>query len=195
MSESPFEKLYGYFDQYLHLGAAARQEIERSFKLERIAKNTLLIRPGEVENDVGFLAQGSCRYYHFKNRKEITHWFGFEGMLVTSFHSLTTQEPSTEYIRFTEKSLLLVIPRHDLLELVLKYPEWQRLSALIVEDYARRLMKRITTFQTLSATQKYLQLLQFEPLIVQKMPLGAIASYLNITQETLSRIRSQIRSR
>jgi CRP-like cAMP-binding protein len=88
-----------------------------------------------------------------------------------------------------EKGHLLSIHKDDLLRLYDEFHQWDRLGRLVLDDYSRRLLERITTFQTLAATQRYLMLLENEPRINQRVPRGYISSYLDISQDTFSRIR------
>ncbi|MBP2831240.1 Crp/Fnr family transcriptional regulator [Aquimarina sp. U1-2] len=190
--QSEYNKLETYLDSFSVLGNKATAEITSRFQVEKFKKKTLLIKQDDLCNELYFIIKGSCRYFHFKKRKEVTHWFGFEGSFFTSFQSFTTGDPSCEYIQLTEKSTLLKITKSDLHDLYEKYPEWQTLGRLIVENYARMLMERITCLQIFNATQKYIHLFKTEPRILQRMPIIYIASYLGIAPDTLSRIRSRI---
>lgn len=189
------EQLKKYFDTFLTLSQSAADQIEKNFKVNRIGKGRFLVRPDLTVTEVHFIVKGSCRFFHKKNNRQITHWFEFENSFVTAFRGFTSDQLSSEYIQLLEDGLFLSIHRKDLLRIYSEYHEWERLGRLITEDFARRMINRVTTFQTLSATQRYLMLLENDPRIIQRIPLGYISSYLGISQETLSRIRSQIRQK
>lgn len=188
-----YDQLKRYLDGFLVLSDSAAHEIKKSFKIQRFPKGKLVVSAGEKVDQAHFIIRGCCCNYSKKRDKLITHWFGFENSFVTDLYSFTTRKPSREYIQLVEDSVFLSISYHDLLRLYTVYHEWERLGRLIFEDFGRHTLNMINQFQTLSAKQRYAMLLRKEPRIVQRIPLGHISSYLGISQETLSRIRSQIR--
>ena len=184
--------LTAYLRSFSELTLSAEEEVVRYFQRVKFSKNIFLTKQDEVCNELYFIVNGSCRCYHIKKRRQITHWFAFEDSFVTGFQSFTSREPSFEYLQLMENSSLLKINYRDLMRLYNKYPEWQTLGRLVIEEHTRQLMSRITAFQTLDATQRYIQLFKTEPRILQRVPVTHIASYLGVAPDTLSRIRSQI---
>jgi CRP-like cAMP-binding protein len=132
------------------------------------------------------------RGFYTLDGKEITHWFAFEQDFVTSFNSFTTQQPAVENIQLLEGSILWAITKENLTRLLKEYHEIERLVRIAYEKYYIRLEDRYVNAQFKTAAQRYHALLEQSPHIIERAPLGAIASYLGITQETLSRIRSQL---
>jgi CRP-like cAMP-binding protein len=189
------ELLKKHLENYLYLNQAEISEGEKYFKVNLIPKGNFLVLPNSNVNHVYFMVKGCCRFFHKKNNQSITHWFEFEDSIFTSLRSFTSGGLSGEYVQMLEDGQLLSIHKDDLLRLYDEFHQWDRLGRLVVEDYSRRMLDRITTFQTLTATQRYLMLMEKEPRIIQRIPLGYISSYLGISQETLSRIRSQIRTK
>lgn len=186
------EILTAYLNRVSGLSFTATYDVTKHFRRVRLPKNALLTQQGEVCSELYFIVNGSCRCYHIKKRKQFTHWFAFEESFLTGFQSFTSRQPNREYLQLMEDSSLLRISHSDLMRLYAQHPEWQTMGRLIVEDYSRRLMNRVTTFQTLDATQRYIQLFKTEPRILQRVPVVHIASYLGVAPDTLSRIRSQI---
>jgi len=132
------------------------------------------------------------RGYYSLEGKDITHWFGFENDFVTSFHSFITGQPAVETIQLLQGSILWSISRADLNVLLDRFPEIERLVRIIYENYYIRLEERFINSQFKSAAERYQNLLEQAPHIIERVPLGYIASYLGISQETLSRIRGRI---
>jgi CRP-like cAMP-binding protein len=155
------------------------------------AKNELLLSEGRICRHLYFLEKGAIRGFYNLDGKEITHWFGFENDFVTSFHSFITGEPALENIQLMEGSILWAIPKETLNELLSKHHEVERLVRIAYEKYYIRLEERFVNAQFKTATERYENLLQHSPFILERVPLGFIASYLGISQETLSRIRSK----
>jgi CRP-like cAMP-binding protein len=132
------------------------------------------------------------RGYYNLDGKAITHWFAFENDFVTSFHSFITKEPAVENIQLLEGSILWVLSKDNLDRLLLQYPEIEKLLRTAYEKYYIRLEERFVNAHFKTATERYEQLLQQTPHIIERVPLGYIASYLGISQETLSRIRNRL---
>ena len=156
------------------------------------SKGDYLLTEGKKCRHLYFLQQGALRGFYNLDGKEITHWFAFEEDFVTSFHSFITQEPAVENLQLLEGSILWAITKENLMRLLNEYHEIERLVRIAYEKYYIRLEERFVNAQFKSATERYKSLLLHTPHIVERVPLGHIASYLGISQETLSRIRSQL---
>ena len=155
-------------------------------------KNTHLVTEGKVCKRLYFLEKGALRGYYTLEGKEITHWFAFEHDFVTSFHSFITGEPAVENIQLLEGSILWAISKESLAQLLNQHHEIERLLRIAYEKYYIRLEERFVNGQFKTGTERYQSLLQQTPHIIERVSLGHIASYLGISQETLSRIRSRI---
>jgi CRP-like cAMP-binding protein len=157
-----------------------------------LPKNEYLVTEGKICRHLYFLEQGALRGYYNLEGKEITHWFAFAQDFVTSFHSFITQQSAVENIQLLEGSILWAITKENLMRLLNEYHEIERLVRIAYEKYYIRLEHRFVNAQFKTATERYQELLAESPHIIERVPLGFIASYLGISQETLSRIRSRI---
>jgi CRP-like cAMP-binding protein len=155
------------------------------------SKNDFLVAEGKVCRHLYFLQHGALRGFYNLEGKEITHWFAFENDFVTSFHSFITQQPAVENIQFLEGSILWAISKDSLNRLMNEYHELEKLVRIVYEKYYIRLEERFVNAQFKTATELYQNLLLQTPLLIDRVPLGYIASYLGISGETLSRVRSQ----
>jgi CRP-like cAMP-binding protein len=156
-----------------------------------ISKNEYLVTEGKVCRHLYFLEHGALRGFYNLEGKEITHWFAFEDDFVTSFHSFITQQAAVENIQLLEGSVLWSISKDSLTDLLNKYHDIERLVRIAYEKYYIRLEERFVNAQFKTATERYQNLLMQSPHILERVSLGYIASYLGISQETLSRIRSR----
>jgi CRP-like cAMP-binding protein len=185
------EQLLNHIKNYHPLSAEAQYALHDCFEQVVLSKNEYLLNEGQVCRHLYFLEQGALRGFYTLDGKEITHWFGFEKDFVTSFHSFTTQKPAVENIQLVEGSILWAISKETLSGLFNQYHEIERLVRIAYENYYIRLEERFVNAQFKTATERYENLLQQTPHILERVPLGYIASYLGISQETLSRIRSR----
>lgn len=186
------EQLIRYINTYLTISNDAQQALHNCFEKLVLPKNETLVREGKVCRHLYFLEQGALRGYYLLDGKEITHWFGFENDFVTSFHSFITEERAVENIQLLEGSVLWSITKENLTSLFNQYHEIERLVRIAYEKYYIRLEERFVNAQFKTAAELYESLLLRTPHILERVPLGMIASYLGISQETLSRIRSRL---
>lgn len=158
-----------------------------------IAKNTVIMDTDRTSQYIYFIKEGCCRIYYHKEEKEVVLGFCFPGEAIISLNSYIHGKPGYEKVDCLETSILYRIPSVPLQKLYqssLAISNWGRklaeLETLKIED---RLLQ--TLFKT--AAEKYRDLLKKDPALLQKIKLGYIASYLGVSQVTLSRIRAEIR--
>ncbi len=185
------QQLLTHIRNYATLRAETQNDLHDCFEKISLAKNEFLLTEGKVCRQLYFLEKGALRGFYKLEGKEITHWFGFENDFVTSFHSFITQEPAVENIQLLEGSILWGISKESLSGLLNKHHEIERLVRVAYEKYYIQLEERFVNAQFKTANKRYENLLQQSPYILERVPLGCVASYLGISQETLSRIRSR----
>jgi CRP-like cAMP-binding protein len=186
------EQLIKHITHYSPLGTDAMEALNNCFEKQTLSKNTTLVSEGKICRHLYFLEKGALRGYYNSDGKEITHWFAFENDFVTSFHSFITGEAAVENIQLLEGSILWGISKETVTGLLNRFHEIERLMRIAYEKYYIRLEERFVNSHFKTAKERYQDLLQQSPHILERVPLGHIASYLGISQETLSRIRSTI---
>jgi CRP-like cAMP-binding protein len=186
------QQLLHHIKSYSLLSAAAKDALQNCFAEQVLTKNEYLITEGNVCRHLYFVEHGALRGYYNLDGKEITHWFGFANDFVTSFHSFITQQPTVENIQLLEGSILWSISKDKLNDLFKQFPEIDRLVRIAYEKYYIRLEERFVNAQFKTATERYENLLSDSPHIIERVPLGYLASYLGVSQETLSRIRNRL---
>ena len=185
------EQLLQHISRYHPLSTEAQEALHGCFRQVVLARNELLVAEGRTCRHLYFVEQGALRGFYNLDGKEITHWFGFEQDFVTSFHSFITGQPAVESIQLLEGSVLWAISKESLTGLMDRHHEIERLVRIAYEKYYIRLEERFVNAHFRTATERYRELLQQAPHLLERVPLGHIAAYLGISQETLSRIRSK----
>jgi len=186
------QHLLTHIANYYPLSTEAQNALQDCFEKISLSKNEYLLKEGQISRQLYFLEKGALRGFYNLDGKEITHWFGFENDFVTSFHSFITRQPAVENIQLLESSTLWSISKERLVNLYNNHHEIERLVRIVYEKYYIRLEERFVNAQFKTAKELYENLLQQTPHILERVPLGYIASYLGISQETLSRIRSRL---
>ncbi|RYF19527.1 MAG: Crp/Fnr family transcriptional regulator, partial [Flavobacteriales bacterium] len=152
-------------------------------------KGDFFLKQGQIVSSLFIIETGLVRSYYIKDDREINSWFGFENIILGSVLPLFYDQPSSENIQFLETSTYYYILSKDLNELYKRFSEMNTIGRKMAEEYCVILEQRISSLQTENAEQRYNSLLKYQPDAIQRISLGHIASYLGITQETLSRIR------
>ena len=165
--------------------------LENKIEYRSFKKGTQLLHNGETCNYFYFVTKGILRSYYFSESKEVTNWFALENDFATSIYSFISRKNAYENIETLEDTEIEMLSSSALQELYINYPETERTGRLILENYYIQLEERVISIQFKSATERYNKLLNKYPEIILRAPLGNIASYLGITQETLSRIRGK----
>lgn len=162
------------------------------FRETRIKKGRHLLTPGKDCNYLAFIQRGCFRVYYFDTKgKEIITWFSFNEMVITDLLGLYTTGKAQFYVEALEDSLLFKITRQDLERLYKLYPVYREFGRKFAEEALTMLMQRTLSLHTKSAEERYKELMHV-PDFMQKIPLKYLASYLGITDTSLSRIRKKM---
>ena len=158
---------------------------EMSFK-----KNETILELQQTCQYLYYLKSGMVCGYYLQNGEEVCSWIASEGEFATSYYSFISRKQSYESIIAIEDCLVEAINYKTLHEMYEKFHETERAGRLLLEDYYARLEERLISLQYNSSKERYEILCQNRPHLILRAPLGRIASYLGMKQETLSRIRS-----
>lgn len=157
------------------------------------SKGAVLLKQGSFCQYLYLIDQGMLRlFFYDANGNEITHWFAAEGMLMTAPGSYFNQEPSFFCIQALEQTKLKAISFEDLEAIFGQSIKLEKLGRMYSTKIMLFLEHRLIDWQIKSAEARYLELLEAYPSIFQRAKLGHIASYLGITQQSLSRIRAKL---
>jgi CRP/FNR family transcriptional regulator, anaerobic regulatory protein len=188
-----FSKLYTHIVQNLAVTEELKQIIEQHFTPLQISKNTIIEEEGKVPQHLYFINEGYMRsFYYDNNGDEVTTYLATPEQYMASFLSLSQQKISTENIETITDCSLLKISREDFLKIIEKYPQFREYSLQIFEQAFTKMNERANDLATLTAEQRYSQLLNNQGNILQNVPIQYIASFLGIKPQSLSRIRKQM---
>ena len=186
-----------FIDYILSFGNLNQQQIELVIKKAKeieLKKDDFFWEAGKVINQVGFVIQGVLRvYYYSNNGDEITRYFITENLLILyGFDSHSSYIPS-EYLQAIEETKLIVFSKKDWKELSETILDWERIIQKITAKQHRQKLERRSPLIDQDASTRYLEFMENFPTLVNRIPLSFIASYLGITQSSLSRIRKNIK--
>jgi CRP-like cAMP-binding protein len=153
-------------------------------------KDYFLLREHTVSDYIYFIEKGAARIFYHKNEKEITEWIATDQQFFLSITSFFQRTPSHLIIHTIEPSEVYGIHHDDFMKLADQHHEIERLLRKMVTGSLILSQIRMDSIQFETAQQRYERLLKTSPQIIQRVPLSYIASFLGVTLETLSRIRS-----
>ncbi|KZS39024.1 hypothetical protein AWE51_10680 [Aquimarina aggregata] len=153
-------------------------------------KGDQIVKEGQQRHKLFFLIKGSLKAYYILNDKKITDWFAFENQFITSSSSYLSDEPSLHFIETIEDCVVLETEKSNVELLCKKHHDFEHLFRVVLSKVIVQFRYRIASIQFKTVKQRYESLIEQYPQIELTVPLGDIASYLGITQETLSRIRA-----
>ncbi len=159
-----------------------------------LPKEAYFLQAGHVARQFGFLIEGVIRvcYYNHKG-EEITKYFVDENNIVVDLASFDNNLPSTAYVQAVTDCRLIVFSKLDWQDLLNTIIGWDAIVHKITSKALLLKIERISPLVAEDATTRYLQFMQKYPTLVNRIPLAYLASYLGITQSSLSRIRKNIR--
>lgn len=150
-----------------------------------------LVKAGALCHYLYFVQEGLVKVFYLKEGKEIIDWFADEGNIITSFLSFFSRTPSIHTVKLLEPSRLIAIHYDELEELFRKHHDLEHAGRLLVTKAFIELQERLNSIQFHTAHQRYQAFLNRYPGCINRISLGDLASFLGITQVTLSRIRGQ----
>ena len=153
-------------------------------------KGEMIIDAQKVATTSYFIKQGLTRTYFIKNGKEINEYFSTENEWANSPRSWRTRKTDIYYVKAIEETTAFCIHAKDMLFLFDNFPEMDRYGRLSMATLLNHLIERIASFRFTTAKEKYMHFKETYPIIYHRIPLGMVATYLGISQETLSRLRA-----
>lgn len=185
--------LLGFFKKLQPLNPQAETDLMQLCLVKNFSKSEEIQSIGATCKTIYFMVSGVGRIYYLKDGVEVTEYFAFSNDLIVRAESLFTKTPSKKAIQALEESIVVAIPAEPLFGLFDRHPDLERLFRLLVQNAYVETLRRLENIQFLTAEERYQKLLEEKPELIQKIPLKHVASFLGITQVSLSRIRGQKR--
>jgi CRP-like cAMP-binding protein len=190
----PMEEFINYILQFGNLNKHQTDFIMSKAKTLELHKDEYLSEAGKIPRHVGFIIEGVVRFCYYNNKgEEITHFFIDENNFVSDQQKFEAQMVASEYIQAVTNCKLLVFSKKDWDEIGNTVVGWDAITSLILKKCLLKTIERRSPLVSEDATTRYLSFIEHFPGLVNRIPLSHIASYLGITQQSLSRIRKNIR--
>mgnify|MGYP001794210687 CR=1 FL=1 len=161
----------------------------KSATKKEVAKNTILFHPPKVNRKCLFIKSGLLRGYRIVDGKDYTHHFFKPGWFATDFESFLSNNPSSLYIKSLTKVSYFEFDKEVLIKLYKTHHQLERLGRIIAEKAYLSTVEKFSEIQTLDLRDRYQSLIKKNPQLFQDVPQKYIASYLGVSEQSLSRIK------
>lgn len=187
------ELLFNFISKYVSLAEEEKEAIIALDIFRSVKKGTILLNYGEKSDNGYFVLKGCIRTYYIIDGEEKTTAFYTEMEGVTP-HCVLNQKPSEYYVSCVEDSILTVSNPDMESEIFKKFPKFETVCRVLSEELLSKEQINFDEFKTSSPEQRYLNLLNKRPDLLQRVPQHQIASFLGIKPQSLSRLRARIQN-
>jgi len=186
-----------FIEYVLQFGNLNQQQIDliksKATEIE-LRKDEFYWEAGKIVRQIGFLTDGVIRVFYYNNKgEEITRYFIDENHLILSGNTIDEIYTPSEYLSAITDCKLVVFSKQDWKEISQTIIGWDNILQKIIAKYHSEKIARRSELVSQDGTERYLDFIQKFPTLVNRVPLSYIASYLGVTQSSLSRIRKNIR--
>lgn len=188
------EQLLQLLNSIAPLSPVLQTHLRSTLKRNTFKKRSYLLQAGQVSNCIHFIESGIVRCFYDREAQEICIWFMETGNVVISVESFLRQIKSYQYIQAIDNCITWSITYTELQDIYKKYPEFNLHRAVLLEKYYVESEKRQRILSLNTAAERYALLMETQPDITLQLPAKYIASYLNIDESYLSKIKAKYAS-
>lgn len=185
------DQLLAFLNSIHKLSPETIEYLYNTLKRIEVPKKHYVLTQGHICENIYFVEIGLLRCFYLKDGKEICSWFMQEGDVIVSVISFFNQITSFENIQALEDCVLYYVDYKELQNLYNNFPEFNFVGRILTEKYYQLSEQRVFSIRMQRALDRYHFLMEQFPQFILRVPSKYIASYLGITEETLSRIRAQ----
>lgn len=185
-------KFIALIKQYIPLNSEEIDLLMTCVEHRLLTKNEVLFNAGKVSDEIYFVLEGCVRLYYMVEGDEKTAFFYTEGQFICAGESFTFNTPAIENFQALEPTELYVFSKKSIERLLNYSTKFEVIARIATENELITAQKIIASFVTKSAEQRYLDLLETHGSLFNRVPQHHIASFLGVSAETLSRIKTRV---
>lgn len=178
--------------RFPEMSAEGRRQLGNILIRKEIPKGVIALNEGDVCHEIVFVGKGMLRQFYYKNGKDVTEHFSYEGCILMCIESLLKQEPTRLMVETLEPAIIYLLP-YDMLQILIQDNKEINILYRKILEYSLIVSQiKADSWRFEAARERYNLLFERHPEIIKRAPLAHIASYLLMTPETLSRVRSGV---
>lgn len=178
--------------RFPEMSKEGRLQLEDVLIRREIAKGEIALNEGQTCREIVFVSKGMLRQFYYKNGKDVTEHFSYEGCIIICIESFLKQEPTRLMVEALEPSVVYMFPYEKVQKLIEQSWEINTFYRKILEYSLIVSQIKADSWRFETARERYNLLMEYHPEIIKRAALSHIASYLLMTPETLSRVRSGV---
>src|ERR1700712_1388541 len=187
-----FSALINYVSRHIALTEEEKTYYTSLLRIKKIKKKQFIVQPDFVCTHRSYILKGAMRAYLIDgNGQDHTVSFGIEDWWIADFNSYIFQQPATLFVQAMEDSTLIQISFEHEQQLLEAVPKFEKFYRILAQNGYAYLQRRILSDISLHASERYEHFMAKYPLIAARIPQYALASYLGISHELLSKIRNK----
>ena len=186
------EQLLDCVDNCIPMTPAEMETINELITIRVFKKGTLILREGQISTNCYSILTGCVRQYYIKDGEEKTTFFYTEGQTIYAMRGMSKNMPAKHYLACVEDTALTIMTQENETEMFRRFPRFETLSRKALEEELGRYQQMLANYITKSPEERYLNLLENRPQLLDRVPQYQLASYLGVKPESLSRIRKRI---
>jgi CRP/FNR family transcriptional regulator, anaerobic regulatory protein len=185
-------KLLQYLNSIHPLTSPLEEYLVKILKHRKFSKKEFLLKAGHICRSVCFVQQGLFRCFYLKDQHEVCSWFMKEGDVIVSVESFFNQTISYESIQAIEECEVYCIEHAQLEYIYRTFPEFNFVARVLLQKYYTLSEQRLYSLRMQRSQERYDYLLEHHPEFILRVPAKYIASYLGLTEVTISKIRGRM---
>lgn len=185
-------RIRAFFSSLVLLPDEEWEAMNDCFELVSFKKGENILQADQECDYIGFVNEGTARFYYLKEGNEKIIAFWFPGDFLSNYRSFLSKQPSTHYIHALSDGSYWRLKRDKLYSLYDRFPIIDRLGRIMAENLYLMVAERVDRLLQETPEERYMQLLKKDSQLLQKVPQYMIASYLGVSPESISRIRKRI---
>lgn len=174
------------------LSANCLAHLRKIIRATTLKKEEFLLKAGQVCTNIYFIRKGLLKCFYIVHHREVSDWFFGEPETVVSIDSFYDQVPGEDFIQALEDSELFYIAFEDLNYMYRTFVEFNVVGRVLTNKYLRIWHRQARNIRMLTAEERYQFLFETQPELINRVPVQDLASYLDMSRETLSRMRGKI---
>lgn len=184
------KQFFKAIEPYSSLTRESKNKLGGVLKIQELPKGHMLVRHNTTCNHIFYVENGLARTYYYKNGRDVTDWFSYENTFSCSILSYLSRKSDKKGIELLEDSTLISMHYDEVEQLCKEYHDIENFVRRVTNLGLMMVQNKFDSFIFETAEQRYKKFSKVCPHLLQRVSLGQIASFLGVTQETLSRIRA-----
>ena len=186
------DKLIENIKLYASLSEHEIQLLKKSVDKKIYQKNEMIFSEGKISDEIYFVTKGCVRLFYNVDGNDKTAFFYTEGQFICAGESYTFNVPANENYQAIEPTEIFIFTKSKIDTLLKEVPKFEVIARIATENELITCQKVIASFVTKSAEERYIDLLNTNGKLFQRVPQQYIASFLGVSPETLSRIKARV---